>query len=117
MDFSNLKAQVMALSLIKSGSSTSNDNSELWYLISAILIISGAEFFFKQFSGLGAKVMERWIPKAATTEKSLPRLTADAEDSFTVTLLRRYDEDRNNQLLNENVEKVDAVIEVSLIHI
>ncbi len=111
MDFSNLKAQVMALSLIKSGSSTSNDNSELWYLISAILIISGAEFFFKQFSGLGAKVLERWIPKASAAQEPLARLIADAQDSYTVTLLRRYDEDRNNQLLNENVEKVDAVIE------
>ncbi len=110
MDFSNLKSQVMAMSLIKSGSSSQN-NSELWYLIAAILIISGAEFVFKQFSGLGAKVLERWIPKISVAQEPLVRLIADAQDSFTVTLLRRYDEDRNNQLLNENVEKVDAVIE------
>ncbi len=110
MDFSNLKSQVMAMTLIKSGSPSHSD-SELWYLIAAILIISGAEFVFKQFSGLGAKVLERWIPKAAVTQEPLARLIADAQDSYTVTLLRRYDEDRNNQLLNENVEKVDAVIE------
>lgn len=112
MDFSNVKSQVMAMMLMKSSSDHSSDNSQLWYLIAAIVIISGAEFAFKQFSGLGAKVLERYIPKVATTTTEIiPRLDDATKDAFTVTLVRRYDDDRNNQLLNENVEKVDAIIE------
>ena len=111
MDFSNVKSQVMAMMLMKSGTSD-HSYSELWYLIAAVVIISGAEFAFKQFSGLGAKVLERWLPKATTaTTEIIPRLDDATKDAFTVTLVRHYDDDRINQPLNENVEKVDAIIE------
>jgi len=110
MDFSNVKSQVMAMMLMKQGNN--NPYSDIWMLIASIIVLSGAEFVFKQFSGVGAKVLEYFKPASLLQQKQQPlhNLIEDKVESSTVTLIRRYD-DEGRGLLNEMIEKVDAVIE------
>ncbi len=111
MDFTNLKSQIAAISLIKSGKGGSDN--ELWVLIGSILLVTGVEFFLKQFQGFGPKLMDYLWKTPANNPLIVPshqNLIKDKEDLYTVTLVRRYDDDNRGQI-HEMVEKVDAVIE------
>lgn len=112
MDFNNVKSQVMAMMLMKQGNNNNNPYNDIWMLIASIIVLSGAEFVFKQFSGVGAKVLEYFKPASLLPQKQQPlhNLIEDKVESSTVTLIRRYD-DEGRGLLNEMIEKVDAVIE------
>ncbi len=113
-----LKSQVLSIFMVKSNDKNPDKNyHEVWMMIGSIILISTAEFLFKQFNGIGAKVLERLKITNGTANQDLAihgnKLLEDKSDSCTVTLVRHFEDDsRNiNQALNENVEKVDAVIE------
>lgn len=111
-----LKSQVLGLFMVKSNDKSPDKNyNEVWMLIGSILLISTAEFLFKQFNGIGAKVLERLkiTNSLGGQDQAIHgnKLLEDKTDSCTVTLVRHFEDERTNQVLNENVEKVDAVIE------
>lgn len=114
MDFNNVKSQVMAMMLMRQGQGQNQQNnnySEIWMLIASIVLLSSAEFLFKQFAGIGARVLDAFKPSLQATNQIQHNLIEDKTDSATVTLVRRYDDDRLGGPLNEMIEKVDAVIE------
>ncbi len=102
MDLNLLKTQVSALMLLKSSPDKGN-YSDIWMLIGSVLLVSGVEYLFRNMTQL-TKLCSRPSP---ASEAQQP-LIVDDEGAYSVTLVRNYEDQK---LVNEMVEKVDAVIE------